>query len=1296
MILDVAIFVFVFLVLLVAEAGLPVWVLFFLLGMAYWRLRRFSEQGGEIGKLERRIQDLEGQPRGVAPADLSKLTTRIYAAEQELKQLLEMARGEGAAIRPAPVSDAAVPPPVAPPARAEVQPPRPPVVPLVAPLPTELGKARVVPSQPKVAPVSTLETRPELPAAPTPPTVAPPKPEPPRVEIPRTVPAPIPPPVRPPASAPVMARASAPPTSSVAAPAAAPRATLEETLGGNWLNKLGIVILVFGVVSFLIWQFGGTPGGKIFLGYLTALGTLALGVFLEKRERYQTFARSALGGGWALTFFTTYAMHHVEASRIIQSQFADLVLMLIVAAGMVAHTLRYRSQVVTGLALMLGFSTVTLSHDTVYSLTASAVLAAALVAIVRRMQWFELEVFGILATYINHWMWLRPIIEPMGAQKHEFDQFWPSAVMLVFYWAVFRFSYLARKIADTTAEHVSVVAALLNTGLLLALLKYQSVRPELAFWVLLGLGAIELTLGQLPVTRRRRTAFITLTTLGAALMVAAIPFRYSGSNVTVLWLLEAEAFLVCGVLAREIVFRRAGLVAGLLTAGHLLVLDFTEVFGRRIIDGAPAVSDVPLGVVFALTTFMLYMNAHFIARRWSEMFEHIFDEASMQAFSYGGALLALLGAWLVWPGAWTAVAWAALGAAMALGGLILDSPALRVQATVLGGSAFLRALIVNLEVEGTYDRLTHRMITVGIVALLMYLASRLFGMARAQGSSLLRGAHTWAAALLVVVLSALEMPDQWIMLHWTAFTLVLGLAATALQRKDFAYQGNLLAAATFMGTLISMGDVPGTYPSVTLRLVNVLLVTLGLYAYSRWSKVPGSEVTRHLSAIHTTAATVLMASLIWYELPSAWSTVVWMLFALLLVLLGRGLGRRDLPLEGQALALAAVTRLLMVNVRVEENLRGISLRLITMAAVGAMAYVLSRLAEVKDLAVTKRFPAVWTWAGSLVAALLIYYELRPLSVAVGWAAMGVLLFELGSTTGSRALRLQGYTALASSFVRLFFVNLNAVAVPGELSGRVYTIVPLALAYFYTYGRIVGAPEPELAMERSSRIAHVHAWFGTIALAALIRFELDPNWVAAGWAGLVIAAMATAWLTEKRVFLAQAMVMSYLVLFRGLATNLYGTGTPSELWTQGRLLTVGVAAGLLLLSLPFAFKLRVLPGLDEKAGWLRRLTHRPEQHLFFLPVALVTLLFAREMESGMITTSWGVEGVAIFLLALWAGERSYRLTGLSLLLLCVAKIVVDVWGMGWREKTITAVVLGLALLVVSFLYNRYRDTIRQYI
>ena len=65
-------------------------------------------------------------------------------------------------------------------------------------------------------------------------------------------------------------------------------------------------------------------------------------------------------------FFTTYALNHVAAARVLSSTTVDLVLMLAVAGGMVAHTLRYRSQVVTGLAFLLAFSTVTISHDTVF------------------------------------------------------------------------------------------------------------------------------------------------------------------------------------------------------------------------------------------------------------------------------------------------------------------------------------------------------------------------------------------------------------------------------------------------------------------------------------------------------------------------------------------------------------------------------------------------------------------------------------------------------------------------------------------------------------------------------------------------------------------------------------------------------------------------------------------------------------------------------------------------------------------------------------------------------------------
>src|SRR5579859_3183053 len=135
---------------------------------------------------------------------------------------------------------------------------------------------------------------------------------------------------------------AAPPSTALPAARAL---SLEERLGANWLNKLGIAILVIGLAFFLAVRLTTmSPGGKVLTGLAISLALLGGGIWLERRPTYRVFARAGIGGGWALLFFTTYAMHHLEATRIISSLIADLLLMLAVAAGMVLHSLRYRSQ----------------------------------------------------------------------------------------------------------------------------------------------------------------------------------------------------------------------------------------------------------------------------------------------------------------------------------------------------------------------------------------------------------------------------------------------------------------------------------------------------------------------------------------------------------------------------------------------------------------------------------------------------------------------------------------------------------------------------------------------------------------------------------------------------------------------------------------------------------------------------------------------------------------------------------------------------------------------------------------
>jgi uncharacterized membrane protein len=332
--------------------------------------------------------------------------------------------------------------------------------------------------------------------------------------------------------------------------------------------------------------------------------------------------------------------------------------------------------------------------------------------------------------------------------------------------------------------------------------------------------------------------------------------------------------------------------------------------------------------------------------------------------------------------------------------------------------------------------------------------------------------------------------------------------------------------------------------------------------------------------------------------------------------------------------------------------------------------------------------------------LLAWYELRPVSVADAWLVGGLVLFELSLERKKLSLRLQSYAAFFASFLRIFFVNLNAVGSPGEISPRFYTVVPLGLGFFYAYWRLHQSSEDLFEAERTFRAADICCWLGTLTFVALMRFELQPDWVAAAWSALVLALMAVAWRSRERVFLYQGLVIATGVLFRTVLHNFYERSYfPAPPW-QSRWITVGTAVAILLAALPFTFQLRRKNEESRETGLVRLLqsvARRPEQPLFFIAVGLLTVLLAVEMRQGMVTLAWGVEGLAVFVLALWLAERSFRLTGLGLLLLCVGKILfVDVWGLDPRDRYLTFIVLGGALLLVSFLYTRNREALRQYL
>jgi len=1065
---------------------------------------------------------------------------------------------------------------------------------------------------------------------------------------------------------------------------------LEEFLGMNFAAKAGIVLMVLGLAYLGQSEFHAMGHGLRDAGlYLVAAVLLGGGIWLEIRERYRLVGRAGIGGGWALLFFTTYALNHVSAMEVLSSNSLDCLLMLVVAMAMVAHTLRYRSQVVTGLAFLLAFLTISpvvLNEYTVYSLVSGVVLALGIAAMALKMNWFELELFGILACYGNHFYWLYKLY-PDGVAGHAFTEFLPSAIILVLYWAIFRFSYIARRIETPRQESISTVAALVNVMLLMAELKYQSTHPELAFYALAALGGIEFLLGQLPITKRRRAAFTLLTVIGTLLVFAAVPFKFSGNNIALFWMIAAEALLIAGIVQLEKLFRWLGLVTAAVT-GLLVVYESWGLVELRRSSEAPRVQD---GVLLLACSLAFYLNSQYVARRWKELFEE-FDRAMALAQSFIGWATAFLGVWAVFTADWTAIGWGALLLGAAFGAKKLKSRQLLVQAWMCAVAALVRGAVVNLSLDQMYPQhLTIRFVTVPLLAAIFYFASWL--LAAVEDAPLgLRTVTVWAGTVLLAALAWVEMPQAWVAPVWLGLAIMLCLIGRRFGLKQFVLQEHALAVAA----VAMLAAVNLDAPKAMERYIPLAGCAAALYAISRFCTLKDAGYRRPAAWLHTWAATGLLAALAWHEAEQPWLAVIWVAFALALAVCDRIFDVEEVPWQAHVLALMAVARAVSVNFFIEGTWRGLHLRLVTIGLVIAALYVLARWMRMPDAAKKLEIQHVYTWVAAGLASWLMWKELQPISLALGLGVFGLVLFEIGEWKKQRQLCWQAYALMAASFARIFFVNLTAAKLPGEmLSPRVYTVAPLALIYFYVWTRL----ESKKTAAEITRwnMGSLIAYFGSATIAALLYFEVSPEWIIVAWAVMALALIASALVLDKEVFLQQAVLLVAGIAGRGLAHNIYGSSYFVAGGWRGKFSVLSFTALLLLSTLPLAFKLRARYAQRIELQWLSRwlFVQRPEQIFFFVPVGLIVLTIEAKMNPGMVTLAWGTVGFAAILMGLLAGERSYRLTGLGLLLLCVGKILaLDAWRLNERDRYITFIAVGASLTLVSMLYSRYRDHLKR--
>ncbi len=138
--------------------------------------------------------------------------------------------------------------------------------------------------------------------------------------------------------------------------------TAESQLAAWWVIRIGLVLLIIAAVFFGIYVSQHTPAWlRVMTLGLVSLGTIGLGS--RMKDKLDGFGRAIIGGGFALLYFTAFAAFALPATKIIDSpavgaiaQFSALVLAII-------WSLWKKDQTVATLTLFLGFVSCGFSHS---------------------------------------------------------------------------------------------------------------------------------------------------------------------------------------------------------------------------------------------------------------------------------------------------------------------------------------------------------------------------------------------------------------------------------------------------------------------------------------------------------------------------------------------------------------------------------------------------------------------------------------------------------------------------------------------------------------------------------------------------------------------------------------------------------------------------------------------------------------------------------------------------------------------------------------------------------------------
>jgi uncharacterized membrane protein len=322
----------------------------------------------------------------------------------------------------------------------------------------------------------------------------------------------------------------------------------ERFIGENLINKIGILILIIGVgigAKYSIEHELISPLTRIIFSYLVAVGLLGFGIKLK--EKYEPYSAVLVGGAMAILYFITYIAFSFYA---LIPQIMAFVMMLLFTVFTVVAAMQYNRQIIAHIGLVgayaVPFLLSTGSGNVAVLFGYMTIVNLGILFIAFKRDWKPLFYVAFGFTWL--------IYASFVVDQYKMSQHFYIALTFGFiFFSIFYTVFLAYKFAQKEQFKEGDTAVLLTNSFLFYGLSYGILNENPTGMQLLGLftllnAVLHFAVSALIYQRKiaDRNVFYLVSGLVLIFITIAIPVQLDGNFVTILWATEAALLFWIG------------------------------------------------------------------------------------------------------------------------------------------------------------------------------------------------------------------------------------------------------------------------------------------------------------------------------------------------------------------------------------------------------------------------------------------------------------------------------------------------------------------------------------------------------------------------------------------------------------------------------------------------------------------------------------------------------------------------------------------------------------------------------